>query len=42
MTHFAIRLATLAMFSTALVAAPLSTVFAAGGDTPSSPPASDG
>ncbi|HEY8333726.1 MAG TPA: tetratricopeptide repeat protein [Tardiphaga sp.] len=42
MTHFAIRLATLAMFSMALVAAPLSTVFAAGSDTPSSPPASDG
>jgi tetratricopeptide (TPR) repeat protein len=42
MTRFAIRLTTLAMFSAALAAAPLSTVFAAGSDTPSSPPASDG
>jgi len=42
MTRIAIRLATLAMFSTALVAPPLSTALAAGGDTPSAPPASDG
>lgn len=42
MTRFAIRLTTLAMFFMALVAAPLSTVFAAGSDTPSAPPASDG
>ena len=42
MTTIAIRLTTLAMVSMALMAAPLSTAFAAGGDTPSSPPASDG
>ncbi|MDB5616093.1 tetratricopeptide repeat protein [Tardiphaga sp.] len=42
MTRTVIKLTTLAMFSLAVVAAPLSTVFAAGGDTPSSPPASDG
>ena len=42
MTRIAIRLTTLAMFSMALVAAPLSAGFAAGTDTPSSPPASDG
>jgi tetratricopeptide (TPR) repeat protein len=42
MTRIAIRLTTLAMFSMALIAAPLSTVWAAGSDTPSSPPASDG
>ncbi|MEH2478501.1 tetratricopeptide (TPR) repeat protein [Nitrobacteraceae bacterium AZCC 2146] len=41
MTQFAIRLTTLAMFSVALIAAPLTSVFAAGGDTPSAPPASD-
>ena len=42
MTRTAIRLTTLAMVSMALMAAPLSTAFAAGSDTPSSPPASDG
>jgi tetratricopeptide (TPR) repeat protein len=42
MTQFAIRLTTLAMFSMALIATPLTSVFAAGGDTPSAPPASDG
>lgn len=36
-----IRLTTLAMFSAALLAAPLSAAFAAGSDTPSAPPASD-
>ena len=42
MTRTAIRLTTLALVSMALTTAPLSTVFAAGSDTPSSPPASDG
>jgi tetratricopeptide (TPR) repeat protein len=41
MTKTAIRLTTLAMFSMALMAAPLSSAFAAGSDTPSAPPASD-
>ena len=41
MSKFAIRLLTLAMFSLALIAAPLlSTAYAAGGDNPA-PPASD-
>jgi hypothetical protein len=41
MNKFAIRLMTLAMFSLALIAAPLlSTAYAAGGDNPA-PPASD-
>src|SRR6187402_1572776 len=42
MTRTAIRLTTLAMFSMALMAPPLSAAFAAGSDTPSAPPASDG
>ncbi len=42
MTRTAIRLTTLALFSMALMSAPLSAAFAAGSDTPSSPPASDG
>ena len=41
MTGHPIRLTTLALFSAALLAAPLSSAFAAGSDTPSSPPASD-
>src|ERR1700721_2905852 len=41
MTKFAIRLLTLAMYATAMVAVPLVTsAYAAGGDTPSPPPAS--
>ena len=42
MTRTAITMTTLAMLSTALLTAPLSTALAAGSDTPSSPPASDG
>jgi tetratricopeptide (TPR) repeat protein len=43
MSNFVIRMAVLAMFSTALIAAPsLTPAFAAGGDTPSPPPATDG
>src|SRR5260370_24333210 len=41
MRRFAIRLLTLAMFSTALVAAPVLKVYAAGSDNPAPPPASD-
>jgi len=42
MTHLAIRLTTLAMFSVAVAATPFMTsAYAAGGDTPSAPPASD-
>ena len=42
MTHLAIRLTTLAMFSVAVAATPILTpAFAAGSDTPSTPPASD-
>jgi len=42
MNKFAIRLLALAMFSLALVAAPLlSTAYAAGGDNPAPPPPSD-
>ncbi|MGM4923234.1 tetratricopeptide repeat protein [Tardiphaga sp. 804_B3_N1_9] len=42
MTHLAIRLTTLAMFSVAVAATPsLTPAYAAGGDTPSAPPASD-
>jgi tetratricopeptide (TPR) repeat protein len=41
MNKFAIRLLTLAMYATAMVAVPLVTsAYAAGGDTPSPPPAS--
>ena len=42
MTRTAITMTTLAMLSMALVTAPLSTALAAGTDTPSAPPASDG
>ena len=43
MTKFAIRLLTLAMYATALVAVPLVTsAYAAGGDVPSPPPTSSG
>ena len=41
MTKIAIRVLTLAMLSTALVSGPVLKAFAAGGDTPSAPPASD-
>ena len=40
MSKFAIRLLTLAMFSMALLAAPLATAYAAGGDSPT-PPSTD-
>src|SRR3954469_21730562 len=40
MRRFAVRLLTLAMFSAALVAAPLLSAYAAGGDNPA-PPASE-
>src|ERR1700722_19826294 len=43
MTKFAIRLLTLAMYVTALVAVPLVTsAYAAGGDSPSPPPTNSG
>jgi tetratricopeptide (TPR) repeat protein len=38
MSKFAIRLLALAMYSMALIAAPLATAFAAGGESPSPPP----
>ena len=38
MTKFAIRVLALAMVSTALVGAPVISAYAAGSDTPSSPP----
>jgi tetratricopeptide (TPR) repeat protein len=41
MTKIAIRVLTLAMLSTALVSGPVLKAYAAGGDTPSAPPASD-
>src|SRR5882762_386011 len=41
MNKFAIRLLTLAMYAMALIAVPLATAYAAGGDNPA-PPASDG
>jgi tetratricopeptide (TPR) repeat protein len=41
MNKLAIRLLTLAMYVTALVAVPLVTAYAAGGDVPSPPPATD-
>jgi len=41
MTKFASRVLALAMVSTALVAAPVISAYAAGSDTPSAPPASD-
>ena len=41
MTRTAIKWTTIALFSAAVLAAPVSTAFAAGGDTPSAPPASD-
>jgi tetratricopeptide (TPR) repeat protein len=41
MNKLAIRVLTLAMISTALVSAPVISAYAAGGDTPSPPPASD-
>jgi tetratricopeptide (TPR) repeat protein len=40
MNNFAIRLSTLAMYTMALIAVPLTTAYAAGGDNPA-PPASD-
>ena len=41
MNKFAIRLLTLAMYAMALIAVPMATAYAAGGDNPA-PPASDG
>jgi tetratricopeptide (TPR) repeat protein len=41
MTHLAIRLTTLALFSVAVATAPSLSAYAAGSDTPSAPPPSD-